>query len=180
MTEVLLAGANPCVTLSDDGTPIAFASVWVVDWSIHGSGNAIVLWHNGSVRVLATDATLGRWLERYFVRHFPETDGLAWPEPEVEVTEVAVDIDMAAGVIARAADVEIDMTGVLHRRMFTTDDFKLDGVPHGLTLLLAPLRAAEIRVGGSPLPGAVTQGGEPDRPSSSAFATIAEVWTLPG
>jgi hypothetical protein len=162
--------------LFDGETVTAYASVWVVDWSERGAGKAIVLWHQDKVRVLTEDVALGRWLERAFVRHFPEADGLAWPEPEPERAEVAVRLDLADGLRARAGDVEITMSGVLDRRAFETDDFPLDGVPHGLRLVVAPAAEAAIMVGGERVAGTVTRGGTDDRPTSSAFLTTAEVW----
>jgi hypothetical protein len=90
---------------------------------------------------------------------------------------VAVDLDLATGLVARAGDVEVTMSGVLGRRTFATGDFALDGVPHSLQLLLAPVSAAAITVAGRRLPGAVTVDGTDERPSSSAFLATAEVWS---
>jgi hypothetical protein len=174
--RVILCGANPGVRLFDGDEVTAYASVWVVDWSERGSGNAIVLWHNGIVRVLADDPELGRWLERDFTRHFPETDGLAWPEPTPEKTSVDVRLDMGQGLSARAGDVEVTMSGILDRRPFQTDEFPLGGVPHGLRLVTAPTSVATIQLGGKRVPGTVTRGGPAERPTSSAFLTTAEVW----
>jgi hypothetical protein len=78
--RVILCGANPGVRLFDGDVVTAYASVWVVDWSSLGSGSAIVLWHADAVRVLTDNPELGHWLERDFTRHFPEADGLPWPE----------------------------------------------------------------------------------------------------
>ena len=174
---VLLAGANPAVTLSADGETTVFASLWSVDWSVAGKGSALVVWHGGAVRILTSTPTLGTWLERTFVRHFPEVAGLAWPTPVVEAAPVTFDIDLAAGVSAQAGDVALELSDPMHHRVFTTDAFPLDGVAHGLTLLLAPMRAAAVTIGGVPVPGEVTHTGTEDRPTSSAFATTAEVWT---
>jgi hypothetical protein len=173
---VILCGANPGVRLFVDDVVTAYASVWTVDWSERGSGNALVLWHDDRVRVLAEDPALGEWLEREFTRHFPEADGLVWPEPVVERAEVRVRLDLGTGLTARAGDVEVTMAQVLDRRAFQTDEFPLDGVPHGLRLVTAPTSVATITVGGRRLPGAVTVGGTPDRPTSSAFLAVAEVW----
>jgi hypothetical protein len=174
---IILSGANPGVRLYDGDTVTAFASVWTVDWSVHGAGTALVLWHDNRVRVLGADPDLAGWLESYFVRHFPEADGLTWPAPTPEVTEVVVDLDHGGRLIARAADVEIRLCGVLCRRAFVTDDFPLDGVPHGLQLLLAPVSEATISVGGQRLPGELQFSGTMERPSSSAFLATAEVWS---
>jgi hypothetical protein len=174
--RVILCGANPIVRLFDGDTVTAFASVWVVDWSERGAGNTIVLWHQGVVRVLADDPALGGWLERAFTRHFPEADGLPWPEPTPEKTTVDIRLDFGQGLSARAGDVEVTMSGIIDRRAFQTDDFPLDGVPHGLRLVSAPTSEATIDIGGRRVPGTVTLGGTTDRPTSSAFLTTAEVW----
>lgn len=174
---IILSGANPGVRLYDGDTVTAFASVWTVDWSPHGAGTALVLWHDDKVRVLGADADLAGWLESYFVRHFPEAEGLVWPAAEPEVTEVVVDLDHGGKVTARAADVEVTMCGVLCRRTFVTDAFPLDGVGHSLQLLLAPLSEATISVGGQRLPGELRFDGTMERPASSAFLATAEVWS---
>jgi hypothetical protein len=174
--RVILCGANPGVRLFSGDTVTAYASVWVVDWSERGAGKAIVLWHAGEVRVLTDDPPLGGWLERAFVRHFPEADGLAWPEPTPEKATVDVRLDLGHGLLARAGDVEVTMSGILDRRAFQTDDFRLAGVPHGLRLVSAPTAEATITAAGKRLPGSVTHGGPPGRPTSSAFLTTAEVW----
>lgn len=177
---LLFVGANPIVRLFDaDGAVTAFASVWVADWSTHGSGTALVLWQEGSVRVLGADTGLARWLERDFTRHFPEVAGLPWPEAAVEEVPVDVRLDLDS-LTVRAGEVEVTAEGVLDRRAFATDSFALDGVAHGLSLVLAPVSHGSIRVGGVELPGTVTIEGTPERPSSSAFLTAAEVWTRAG
>ncbi|KRC65467.1 hypothetical protein ASE12_12315 [Aeromicrobium sp. Root236] len=172
----VLVGANPGLRLYDGDTLTAYASVWQVDWSIHGGGTAIVLWRDGVVRLLGENAALATWLERDFVRHFPEAEGLSWPEPVVEQQAVEVDIDLATGLQARAEGLEIRMSDVLDRRTFATDSFPLGGVEHSLSLVLAPCGRATLTVDGNPVAGAPQLSGEPGRPSSSAFVAVAEVW----
>jgi len=172
----VLVGANPGLRLYDGEKLTAYVSVWRVDWSIHGRGTAIVLWRDGVVRVLSEDVELATWLERDFVRHFPEADGLAWPEPVAERQAVDVDIDLTTGLHARAEGLEIRMSDVLDRRTFATDSFLLGGVDHSLSLVLAPCRQASLTIDGDAVTGAPQVGGEPGRLSSSAFVAVAEVW----
>ncbi|MGH8880367.1 MAG: hypothetical protein ACRD0P_23935, partial [Stackebrandtia sp.] len=179
-SQVILVGANPIVRLFDGGTVTAFASVWVVDWSVRGSGTALVLWHDDRVRVLGENPALAAWLAEDFTRHFPEAEGLAWDCGAVEAEPVAVDIDLDTGLTVTAADVTVRANVILDRRTFATDSFDLGGRPHGLSLLLAPAAEAEIRLDGKPVPGTVQRGGTDERPSASAFLTAAEVWTRPG
>lgn len=178
-SEVILVGANPIVRLFDGDTVTALASVWIVDWSPHGRGDVLVLWHEHRVRVLGDNPELARWVAEYFTRHFPEAEGLAWDGGEVEPVPVTVDLDLTTGMTVTAANVTVTASKVLDRRTFTTGDFALDGRPHGLSLLLAPVATAAIRIDGEPVPGSVRREGTAQRPSSSAFLTAAEVWTRP-
>ena len=177
--RVILAGANPGVRLFDAaGKVSAFASVWQVDWSERGSGSAIVLWHEGTVRVVSEDADLAGWLESYFVRSFLEVQGLPWPEPVVERDLVQVSLDLSDGMTAKGSDIQIEMSGVLDRRVYATDDYLLHGVPHSLSLLVAPVRSARIDLGGETIAGHIRADATTPRPSSTAFLTTAEVWSL--
>src|ERR1044071_2131582 len=106
MSAVILAGSNPGVRLTDGDVVTAFASVWTVDWSVRGAGTALVLWHDDRVRAVSADPDLAGWLAQHFVRHFPEVDGLPWPEPEVEAAPVSVGLDLTTGLIARGAGIE--------------------------------------------------------------------------
>ena len=117
-----------------------------------------------------------RRLEREFTRFFPEVAGLPWPDPVVVRRPVELHNDLATGAVGRAGDVVVRMSGVLDRRTFATDDFPLGDVPHSLSLVSAPCAEASITIGGRRVPGTIQRGGTPERPSSSAFTTEAEVW----
>lgn len=173
----VLVGANPGLQLFDaQGACTAYASVWRVDWSPHGTGTVLVLWQPSGVTVCSARRPLARWVAEDFTRHFPELDGLPWPEPEYRPWPVHLRMSLADGMVARAGALEVTTTGVLDVRSFTTDDFPLGGVDHSLHLVLGPCAQASIRVGGRRLPGEISRGGTPERPSSSAFVTEAEVW----
>jgi hypothetical protein len=174
--RVVLVGANPAVQLFDGETVTAYASAWRVDWSPQGRGTALVLWRDGRVHVYGADTRLARWLEREFVRFFPEVAELPWPEPTVARRPVHLANNLATGMEVRAGDVRLQMSDVMDRRTFATDDFPLGDIPHSLSLVLAPCSQATVSVGGRRLPGEIQLGGTPERPSSSAFTTEAEVW----
>ncbi|WP_206050981.1 hypothetical protein [Nocardioides speluncae] len=175
--SVIVVCANPCISLHDAaGAATAFASLWRVDWSPAGRGTALITWEAGRVQVYGEDLELAAWLEQEFVRHFPEVEGMPWPEPELVQTPVVIDIDLAHGCTASAADLTIEMGDVLARRTFTTDAFPLGEVEHSLSLVLAPCGKGEIRRDGRLLPGEIVLSGTPERPGSSAFTTDAEVW----
>lgn len=169
--------ANPGLTLKDDaGAVTAYASAWRVDWSPHGRGNVLVVWQDARTYVYGENLELAEWLEREFVRHFPEVEGLPWPEPELRRTPVHIELDLADGCTASAGDLTIEWGDVLARRTFTTDAFPLGEIEHSLSLVLAPCGKGEIRRDGRPVPGEITLSGTPDRPGSTAFVTDAEVW----
>lgn len=173
----IVIGANPGLVLYDGDRLTAYAATWQVDWSPHGAGNVLILWHEETVHVYGADPRLARWLEREFVRHFPEADGLVWPEPIVHKVPVRVDLDMASGLRARAADVEVTMSDVLDRRVFATDEFPLGGgVEHSLSLVLGPCGHGTIRTGGRAVDGQPRVGGSAARPTSTAYLAVAEVW----
>ncbi|MCC5579508.1 hypothetical protein IMZ11_28145 [Microtetraspora sp. AC03309] len=168
--SIRLIGANPGLTVSDGGRRVAFASVWRADWSQAGSGRAVVLWHEGRTRALGPDPTLALWLAEEFTRHFPEVAGLHWPEPEVTVAPVDMDLDLTAGLRASAADVTVTIDGPpLERRACRVEDFDLGGIPHLLTNVYMPCPAGTLAVGGVPVAGDATH----------AFLADAEVWSGP-
>lgn len=172
---IVLTGANPGVLLREDSRTTAFASVWQVDWSEHGSGRAVVLWHDGRVRLLGPDPALSEWLADTFVRHFGEVDGLPWEPAATERTEVELSLDLGRGMAARAADVAVELDGVLDRRVFAMDDLTVGGVRYALSNVYAPCRTARVTVAGSPVPGAPEVDAEAR--SSTAFLAVNESWT---
>ncbi|GLZ78014.1 hypothetical protein Afil01_28210 [Actinorhabdospora filicis] len=97
-----LLGANPCVTLYDDGAPTAYASVWRVDWSEQGgTGHVIVLGRPDGVRVLGADRELSLWVANSFNRHLKGTAKLfGWTEPEYTAAPVTWNLDLSTGLRA--------------------------------------------------------------------------------
>jgi len=164
--SVVLVGANPGVLVKDGDRVTAFASVWQVDWSPLGSGPALVLWHDGRVRVLGPDPQLAGWLADTFVRHFGEVDGLPW-EPVVERADVQVDLDLARGGTAKAADVTVELSGISDRRPFREEGLTLGGVAYDLSNVFDPCDSATVTVGGTRIPGV----------AGAAFLAVAEVWS---
>ncbi|WP_068253290.1 hypothetical protein [Janibacter corallicola] len=174
--DVVLIGANPGFQLFDGDRVTAYVSAWRVDWSPHGSGTAVICWYREQVHVYSGDHALASWLERDFTRHFPEVEGLPWPAPILHRAPAHIDIDMASGARVRAGELSLAMGDVRDQRSFTTDDFPLGGVDHSLHLVLGPCFRGRGRIGGSMMEGGIVTSGTPERPSSSAFITEAEVW----
>lgn len=172
---MVLTGANPGVLLTNGGETTAFASVWQVDWSERGAGRAVVLWHDGRVRLLGPDPELAEWLAETFVRHFGEVAGLPWVTT-VERADVDLALDLGTGLVAKAADVTVELGGILDRRVFTMDGLTLGDSTYALSNVYAPCRTARITVAGTPVPGTpdVDEAGDP--PASSAFLAVNESW----
>jgi hypothetical protein len=170
-----LMGANPCVTLYDGDLATAYASVWRVDWSLRGSGRALVLGTPERTRVIGPDAELAAWLATEFNRHLVRVRAsIEWSEPELTVAPVSFDLDLAEGLRASADDVTVAITGPIERFLTRNDEYDLGGTPAILSTVWIPCRDGAITVGGEPLPGAPRT--DPDRPMSSAFIADAEVW----
>lgn len=177
---IRLIGSNPGLTLfvGDGETPSAYASVWRVDWSEQGSGNAIVVWYDGRLRVVCPDQELGEWLAANFNRHFPEVRDLEWPEPEVTRSPVDYSSDLSRGITAEGADVVVSILDPIDRRLIRLDEFRLGPDINSVVTVIAPCRHGSITIGGSSVPGKprVSEGLPA---SSSAFLADAEVWSWP-
>lgn len=177
-TVAVLVGANPFVTLYDEAQrPVFYASMWRVDWSLRGAGTAIVVWRRGETVVYSADLALASWLEHEFTREFPEVKALAWPEPILHETPVMFDLDLSTGVLVETPDLRLRLGDVGRPRPFRTDDFRLAGRPHGLSLVSAPCFTLNGHWRDEPLEGRLQTEGNPGSASSSACVTDAEVWT---
>lgn len=163
------------MTLYDGGKATAYASVWRVDWSLRGSGRALVLGTPGRIRIIGPDAGLGAWLGAEFNRHLRTvSDGIGWSEPEFTVAPVEFHLDLAEGFSAAAGDVSVEITGPIERYLTRNDEYDLGGTPNILSTVWIPCRYGAISVGGTRLPGEPSV--DPAQPMSSAFIADAEVW----
>lgn len=169
-----LMGANPCVTLYDGGRATAYASVWRVDWSLRGSGHALVLGISEGIRIIGSDPDLGEWLGTEFNRHLSVGATISWSEPTFTVAPVEFHLDLAEGFRATADDVSVEITGPIERYLTRNDEYDLGGTPNILSTVWIPCRDGAISVGGDLVAGAVKV--DPAKPMSSAFIADAEVW----
>ena len=157
----------------------AFVSLWLVEFSIFGPGAALVLCHAGRVRTIGEDARLAAWLADSFVRYFPESALFPWSLDPPELAPVEVDIDLRRGLHARAADVEFTLGDLLGVRTFVDEEFRLGEDSYRLSNVYAPCREASLTVAGARIEGSPVLGGTPERPTSTAFLAVAEVWSRP-
>ncbi|WP_199552065.1 hypothetical protein [Streptomyces sp. N35] len=177
--QVRLIGANPFLTLYLDGQPVAYASVWRVDWSERGCGHALVYGDAERVRVIGPDPDLGRWLATSFNRYFADvTAGLPWREPQVESASLDWSLDLRSGLRAAAGGIEVVVADPLDRQLTRNDTYDLGGEPNVLSTVWMPCRTGSISVDGRRVEGLprITQ----DPLYSSAAIADAEVWCRPG
>lgn len=180
---VAFIGANPCVTLLDDGTRTGFVSLWEAEWSVHGAGRAALVWRAGdaAVRLLTPDPRLGQWLAGTFSRHFPELDGLPdIAEPvDCEIAGWRVEVDTVRAEL-RGRDgstVAASIGGALQTRPAHVPRWRLGDVPWTLTNLLTFCADAALEIDGSPVPGAASVTTAGGRVQSSAFIATHETWS---
>lgn len=173
----LLIGANPGLTLFDStgDIPIAYASVWRVDWSLNGSGNAIVIWHDQQTHVVCESSGLGLWLAEQFNRNFPETKDLYWPTPNLVSAPVKLELDLNNGLHAEGGGFGIEILGPMDQRSVRISDFDLGGTPYDLSTVIFPCRRGRLHIEDAQVDGEPRVEESP-RASSTAFLADAEVW----
>jgi hypothetical protein len=169
-------GANPCVTLYDDnGHATAYASIWRVDWSLQGSGHALVLGTPERIRIIGPDPSLGAWLGEEFNRHITSVSaGIPWSTPEHTTARVEFTLDLTTGLQATAADVQVEITGPIERYLTRNDEYDLGGTPNILSTVWIPCLSGTVTIAGTTLPGQPKV--DPAAPMSTAFIADAEVW----
>ena len=88
-----------------------------------------------------------------------------------------MEIDLAFGMRAEAVDIELSIGDVLDRRLFSTDVFPLGDGSYALSNVYAPCGTAQLSIAGAPVAGVPEVDRRPERPTSSAFLAVAEVWS---
>ncbi len=175
--SVVLIGSNPGLLLHRDDHPVAFASVWSVEWSRWGTGTAMVVATEDGWLTAGADEHFARILLDRFTRHFPESEGFEWDGRVQHVPgRPKVHIDAAKGMRASAPGITVDITDVLDRRHIVEPSFTLGTATVSLSNVYLPCAQGTITLDGEALDGAPAVGGTPERPTSSAYLAIAEVW----
>ncbi|GAB3749154.1 hypothetical protein [Microlunatus parietis] len=176
--RVRLIGANPFLTLYRDGAPVAYASVWRVDWSERGAGHALVYGDAERVRVIGPDPDLGLWLAESYNRYFQDVcAGLPWHEPELIKAPVDWHLDLATGLRAKADDLEVEVADPIDRQLGRNDAYQLGEVTNILSTVWMPCRIGTIKINGEPVEGELKITTDPLY--SSAAIADAEVWCWP-
>ncbi|MCX5121762.1 hypothetical protein OG992_31810 [Micromonospora sp. NBC_00362] len=119
---------------------------------------------------------LGLWLASAFNRHFPEVAALPWPEPDLIEAPVDLELDPLTGVRVRAADIAIEISGPLDRRLNTVASFPGNGFQ--LSNVYTPCATGMLQIAGRRISGSprvITKAPA----SSTAFLADAETWCDP-
>lgn len=175
----VLVGANPGIQHYDAaGDCTAYASVWRVDWSTHGSGAVLILCTADGVTLASDRPELAQWLWTDYTQYFGEVGELPGPLPAPvhRRQPVKFDLDLATGLVARAGDIVVRMNGVLDRRWVDVTEFELGHRVESLNFVVGPCADGSISQAGRRLPGAVVNYNNPEKPWTSAYLSQAEVW----
>lgn len=161
-TRVMLAGANPAALFRDGDRAVAFASLWLVDWSERGAGRVLFVVEPDATRAYGQEPELAGWLADTFVQRFGESAQVGWHDPEWVPAPVAVDLDATAGLTATAADTTLTLAGVGRPEVFAGE-----ALGYRLSNVTLPCTAGRLERSGAALPGT----------ASPAFLALAEVWS---
>jgi hypothetical protein len=170
--SVFFIGAMPWVQLYDDGRLCAWATVYQVDWSPHGSGSVLALRYRGQQQMFGTDGDLAAWLADW-LRH--DTNG--YDMLPFRSCDVTLSIEPATGLRASAGGISVEMTLPLDRQLIRRDNYPLGDFAPTASWVRIACQEAAITVDGQLLPGAPLLSQDQFGPSSTAQLNIAEVWT---
>jgi len=175
--SVVLIGSNPGLLLYRDEHPVAFASVWSVDWSRWGGGSVIVVATEFGWLTAADDEHFARILLDRFTRHLPEAEEFAWDSRVHHVAGTPrIELDPAKGMRATAPGIAVAISEVLDRRHFVDPAFRLGSSAVGLSNVYLPCAQGTLSLDGEVVPGEPSVAAQADPPSSTAYLALAEVW----
>lgn len=192
---VFVCGENPAVSLFDPGTKrvVAVASYWQITYSLHGPGNALVLWLAENSMpgspfspsgIFSDNIPLAKLLvnslTRYFseFRHFDVT-ALPYFEALCRQTHNGHD-NYTVNCQAETLRVVVEWAEPLDQKFISYPGFQAGNQTFDLITVSCPCRSGSINVSGVPVFGEVQVNTEPDGDiSSTAFLAFAETWLGP-
>lgn len=178
--SIVLVGSNPGLLLFSQGTPVAAASLWMVDWSAWGHGTVLMMVDADGWRTVGTDEHLARILRERFNRHFPEAATFA-EQRAMRHVDAGVDLvgDIRSGMHAFGGGLELRIGEIKDRRQFSHPAFPLGEVTLSLTNVYIPCALGELTVDGVRVDGEPHCAQEDGQWSSSSYLAVAEVWSDP-
>jgi hypothetical protein len=184
--SLAFVGANPGLALHPvdaQGVQIpgeaasCFASFWMAEWSRWGTGNALLVATLQGWRSYGTNEYFAATLATELTRYFPEAarfplDGMTHTRDEFDV-----DLDLERGFRATGRKAELELSGILDRRHFSSD-FQLGPNSAALNNVYLPCSNGRLAEFGVEWPGAASVYAGPRGPSSSGYIAVAESWVM--
>lgn len=176
-------GANPSATLMRGEARAGFVSLWEAEWSVRGSGVAVLAWVDGdeTVRLLTPDAELGGWLADTFSRHFPEFAELPEIGEPVDCDVIEWHIGQEYARVKVAGEDGSSIIALISRpveiRPGQAPAMLLGDVQWTLTNLLTFCTDATLEVDGARVLGRPEISADGERSRSTAFIATHETWT---
>lgn len=185
--SLAFVGANPGLALHPvdaRGVQIpgeaasCFASFWMAEWSRWGSGNALLVATLQGWRSYGTNEYFASTLAAELARYVPEAarfplNGITHTQDEFDV-----ELDLERGFRAVGRKAELELSGILDRRPFSSPDFQLGPNSAALNNVYLPCSSGRLAEFGVEWPGAASVYPGPRGPSSSGYIAVAESWVM--
>ncbi|MDQ0635703.1 hypothetical protein QFZ40_003612 [Arthrobacter pascens] len=185
--SLAFVGANPGLALHPvDAAGVlipgeaasCFASFWMADWSRWGTGRALLVATLQGWRSYGTNEYFAATLAGELTRYFPEAarfplNGITHTQDEFDV-----DLDLDRGFRATGRKAELELSGILDRRHFSSPDFQLGPNAAALNNVYLPCSSGRLVEFGVEWPGAARVYPGPRGPSSSGYIAAAESWVM--
>lgn len=155
-----------------------FASFWMAEWSRWGSGNALLVATLQGWRSYGTNEYFASTLAAELARYVPEAarfplNGITHTQDEFDV-----ELDLERGFRAVGRKAELELSGILDRRPFSSPDFQLGPNSAALNNVYLPCSSGRLAEFGVEWPGAASVYPGPRGPSSSGYIAVAESWVM--
>lgn len=173
---VFFIGVMPWVRLFDGERLTCWASVAQADWSLGGAGRILMLRQEGRRRILGDSRELLDWLAQW-IWHPATGEKPIDSQVELEQSEVALEINPASGLRARAGDIQIEITSPIDRKLIRRERYPLGDFFPTASWVRVVCEQAQVTVGGKAIPGRPNRSTDSFGQYSTAQINIAEVWT---
>ncbi|MBT2531021.1 hypothetical protein J7E83_02560 [Arthrobacter sp. ISL-48] len=185
--SLAFVGANPGLALHPvdaHGAQIpgeaasCFASFWMAEWSRWGAGNVLLVATLQGWRSYGTNEYFAATLATELTRYFPEAARFPLGGITHTQDEFDVGLDLERGFRATGRKAEMELSGILDRRHFSSPDFKLGTNSAALSNVYLPCSSGRLAEFGVEWPGAASVYPGPRGPSSSGYIAVAESWVM--
>lgn len=155
-----------------------FASFWMAEWSRWGRGNALLVATLQGWRSYGTNEYFASTLAAELARYFPEAARFPLDSITHTQDEFDVELDLERGFRAVGRKAELELSGILDRRPFSSADFQLGPNSAALNNVYLPCSSGRLAEFGVEWPGAASIYQGPRGPSSSGYIAVAASWAM--